>query len=119
MEKYIDDKIEFIESDIEKVQTKPNMYISYLGQKGSLHLAKEIINNMIDECINKKSPGNEIDIYLDEPTNTLTVSDNGRGIPFEELELSCTKLHSGSKYTRENSGGSAGENGKILCRIIQ
>lgn len=108
---FIDDKIEHKEDDIEKIQTKPNMYISYLGQKGALHLAKEVINNAIDECINKNSPGNTIDIYLDENENTLKVIDNGRGIPFESIELACTKLQSGSKYTREGSGGSAGENG--------
>jgi DNA gyrase subunit B len=117
-EKFVDDTIDWKESDIEKIQTKPNMYISYLGKRGSLHLSKELINNMIDECINANSPGNTIDIHLDEIDNTLTVSDNGRGIPFEKMELVCTKLQAGSKFTREGSGGgSAGENGVGLTAV--
>lgn len=88
------------------------MYISQIGSAGALHLCKELINNGIDECINKNSPGDTIDIYLDEGENEITVSDNGRGIPFEDMLVVCTKLQSGSKFTREGSGGSsAGENG--------
>jgi DNA gyrase subunit B len=117
MIKFKDDVIDHKESDIEKIQTKPNMYISYLGKKGALHLAKEVINNMIDECVNPNSPANEVDIYLDEVENTLTVSDNGRGIPFDKLELVCTKLQAGSKFTREGSGASAGENGVGLTAV--
>lgn len=115
--KFVDDVIDHKEDDIEKIQTRPNMYISYLGQKGALHLSKELINNMIDECVNPHSPANEIDIYLDEVTNTLSVSDNGRGIPFESMEVACTKLQAGSKFTREFGGGSAGENGVGLTAV--
>jgi len=117
MSKFIDDIIDHKESDIEKVQCKPNVYIGYLGEKGSLHLVKETINNSIDECINVNSPGNEIDIYLDEAENTIKVLDNGRGILFDKLELLCTTLQSGSKFTREQSNQSAGENGVGLLTI--
>lgn len=109
--KFIDDVIEHKEDDIEKIQTKPNMYISYLGSAGSLHLTKELINNAIDECINKNSPGNSIDIFLDEAENTVSVSDNGRGIAPESLLVVSTKLQSGSKFDRLSSSSSAGENG--------
>ena len=89
-----------------------NMYVSYLAHLGALHLSKEVINNSIDECINQNSPANEINIYLDEGENTLLVADNGRGIAFDKMEIVCTKLQAGSKFTREGSGGaSAGENG--------
>ena len=110
--KFIDDKIEHIASDIQKIQTKPGMYISQIGSAGALHLCKELINNAIDECINKNSPANIIDIFLDEGENEITVSDNGRGIPFEDMKVVCTTLQSGSKFTREGAGAnSAGENG--------
>lgn len=110
--KFIDDEITHIESDIKKIQTKPNMYISYLGTKGAMHLCYELINNAIDECINTNSPGNLVTINLDESTNTITVSDNGRGIAEKDMEIVCTTLQSGSKFSREGSGeGSAGENG--------
>ena len=117
MKKFIDDNIDHKESDIEKIQTKPNMYISYLGRRGALHLGKEDINNMIDECINPNSPGNEIDIYLDETENSLSVGDNGRGLPYEKMRLVCEKLQAGSKFRREGSGGSAGENGVGMTAI--
>ena len=118
--KFIDDKIEHIESDIEKIQTKPGMYIAQIGSMGALHLCKELINNAIDECINKNSPANNIDIFLDEGENEITVSDNGRGIDFKNLILVCTTLQSGSKFTREGSGAnSAGENGVKSCAYIQ
>lgn len=91
------------------------MYISHSGSRGALHLCYEIINNAIDECINTNSPGDSISILLDETTNTLMVSDNGRGIPPEYMEIVCTTIQSGSKFTREGSGGdSAGENGRIM-----
>ena len=117
MIKFIDDKIEYTENDIGKIQLKPNMYISYLGSRGALHLSKESINNAIDECINVNSTGNEINIYLDESENTLKVSDNGRGIPFDDMKLVCTTLQSGSKFTRKQSLPSAGENGVGLTAI--
>lgn len=110
--KFQDDKIDALLGDIERIQTKPNMYISYLGSKGACHLAKEAINNMIDECINTNSPGKNISVFIDEEENTLSVTDDGRGIPFDKIEMICTISHSGSKFTREGSGGSsAGENG--------
>ena len=112
IKKFIDDNIQHIESDIEKIQTKPGMYIAQIGSAGSLHLCKELINNAIDECINKNSPADTIDVFLDEGENEITVSDNGRGIPFENLMVVCTTLQSGSKFTREGAGStSAGENG--------
>lgn len=115
--KIIDDVIEHIESDIAKIQTKPGMYIGVTGSEGALHLFKEVFNNMVDECINPNSPGNEIDVLFDEAENRVTVSDNGRGIPFENMELVCTKLQAGSKFTRSGSGGSAGENGVGLTAV--
>jgi len=60
---FIDDKINHIESDIEKIQVKPNMYISYSGERGALHLFKEIVNNSIDEMINPYSPCDKAIIY--------------------------------------------------------
>jgi len=121
---YQDDNITWIESDIEKIQKKTGMYISYVGSKGALHLAKEVINNAIDECISKKSPGNTVLIYFDEGSNRLSVMDNGRGIPFDKVELVCTKIQAGSKFTRdadkkgiENKAFTAGENGVGITAV--
>jgi DNA gyrase/topoisomerase IV subunit B len=110
MSKFIDDKIEHIESDIEKLRIKPSMYISYMGKQGTLHLCKELINNAIDECINLESPGKNISIIIDESENTVTIHDDGRGLPFDKIETVCSYLQAGSKFFREY-GYTAGENG--------
>lgn len=112
MIQYEDDEHLIIDDDIKRLQVRTGMYIGYKGSKGALHLTKELINNMIDECTNSKSPGRNINILLDTTTNTFMISDDGRGIPFDKLEDLCTKIQSGSKMTRTNGGGaSAGENG--------
>ena len=121
---YQDDNITWIESDIEKIQKKTGMYISYVGSKGALHLAKEVINNAIDECISKKSPGDTVMVVFDEKDNRLSVMDNGRGIPFDKVELVCTKIQAGSKFDRdadkkgiENKAFTAGENGVGITAV--
>lgn len=117
-EKFIDDNISYIEDDVEKIQTKPGMYISYLGEKGALHLVKEAVNNAIDECVNPKSPGNHVLIQYDDDNNAVYVTDNGRGLPIDKAEIVCTKIQSGSKFSRDEEvidvfkkTFSAGENG--------
>ena len=113
---FIDDKMDYIESDIDKVKMKTGMYISYVGEKGALHLGKEVIQNAIDECANPKSPAKNINITLDILEDSLTVEDDGRGIPEDDfpMDILCTRLNSGSKFTREQGGHSSGENGTGL-----
>lgn len=107
----IDDKYTNIRVDIEKVQTKPTMYISYTGPRAALHLTKEIINNALDEHLNENSISDgTINIHYDETDNMIYVEDTGRGIPFEEVSNACTILHSGTKMLREHSN-TGGENG--------
>ncbi|MDD3172092.1 MAG: ATP-binding protein [Herbinix sp.] len=117
MSQFTDDKIEHIEEDVDKIKKKPNMYISYIGPRGVSQLFKEVVNNSIDEFINPNSPGNKIEIIIDKEDNSVYVSDNGRGIPPEYMALTCTRLQAGSKFTREFSGKTAGENGR-LCRVV-
>ena len=115
------DVLEYIKEDIKKIQMKPGMYISYVGKKGAFHIAKEAINNHLDECINPNSSGDKVKITYDISSGELTCSDNGRGIKENEdvsLFILTTTLNSGSKFTREESGNSAGENGEIR-RITQ
>lgn len=118
VKKFVDEKILYIENDIEKIRTKPGMYISYLGEKGALHLVKETVNNAIDECVNPKSPGKTVKILFHDYLNMVTISDDGRGLPIDMAEIVCTKIQSGSKFTRDaevidvyKKSFSAGENG--------
>lgn len=118
LKKFKDDVIVHKELDIEKIQTATHMYISYKGEKGSLHLFKELFNNGTDEQTNENSPCDTLDIHLDAPERSVSVRDNGRGIPHEMLEIVCTTIQSGSKFGRRGSGGaSAGQNGVGLTAI--
>lgn len=98
-------------TDIEKVSERPEIYISYTDNRGALHLCKEIINNSIDELRNPKSPGKVINMFYDEEEDTLTVSDDGRGIPLQNLLIIFTTLASGTKKTLSTGGITAGING--------
>lgn len=112
-----DDNISYIEDDVEKIRTKPGMYVPYRFSAGSMHLSRECIDNAIDESYNDESPSDTIEVMFDENTNTLDVSDNGRGIPFDMVELISTKIQSGSKFYRDNGDNSAGENGVGLTAV--
>ena len=114
---YMDDNIEVIEDDVEKIRKKTEMYIGYKGSQGAIHLGKELIQNNIDEVLNPKSPGDTISVFLDEKNNMLVSSDNGRGIPFDKILDVSTKLQSGSKFDRDDVDDSAGENGVGLTAI--
>lgn len=110
--KYQDDNIIVIEDDIERIREVGGMYIGYMGHKGAMHLAKELIANHTDEGINENSPADLVKIFLDQKTNTLITQDNGRAIPHDKLIVTCTKVQSSSKIRRGGtSGTSAGQNG--------
>jgi len=114
---FVDDDVTTIRNDIERVQRKPTMYISYMGTDAVGHLAKEAENNMIDEHDNPNSISKgQFSIFHDCGEQMTYFQDDGRGIPFEELENVCTILQSGSKMDRDN-GSSAGENGVGLTAI--
>ena len=95
-QKYTDDKFTHLERDVDKVRYKTGMYISYSNELGAKSVINEIIYNCIDECKNPRSPGNKINIVFDEHIDTITVEDNGRGIPTNVLEMLFTTLNSGS-----------------------
>ena len=107
----IDDKFISFKNDIQKIQVKPTVYVSYTGSKAAQHLGQEMFNNMIDEFqnVNTISKG-KLSVFVDEATDTVTFEDDGRGIAFDELENACTIVHSGTKFYREH-GSTAGENG--------
>jgi DNA gyrase/topoisomerase IV subunit B len=100
-----DDKMVYIESDIEKIRVKSNMYIHEVGDQGSYHLGREVIQNAIDECNNPKSNGSIVRISYDKDTDVLTCEDDGRGFPEDtyKLDIYCTTLQSGSKFFRDGA----------------
>ena len=99
---------------LEPVRMRPGMYIGGTDEKALHHLFAEVIDNSMDEAV--AGYADHIDVHLDTE-GTLTVTDNGRGIPVENhpqvpgkstLEVIMTKLHAGGKFdgkAYETSGG--------------
>lgn len=112
--KFIEEEMQVMEDDLDKIRTSPLMYISRVGGLGALHLAKECINNNIDECLNENSPGENIYLCLNEDVNSFTAEDDGRGLPFDKMLDACTQLQSSTKFNRTSNQKSAGQNGAGL-----
>lgn len=114
--KYHDDVYQELKSDKEKIRTCLGMYISKAGTEGAMHLLHEIFNNATDECINPHSPANKVDVTFSEDECEFTITDNGRGIPFDKLVNTTGTMHTSTKFERttEWSKGQSGRNGKLL-----
>ncbi len=101
---------------LDAVRLRPGMYIGTTGEKGMHHLLWEIVDNAIDEVAN--GYGNEIKVTL-HPNNSVTVEDNGRGIPVDKhptlkvsgVEVVFTQLHAGGKFDNSNYAYSGGLHG--------
>ncbi len=102
MAKYIDDIFKHLESDISKLREKSRMYIAASDQAAAKNIVLEILFNALDEIKNPRSPGGKITINFDEITDTIHITDDGRGIPTNILEKILTTLNSGSNIDSSN-----------------
>ena len=108
---YNEDSIQILESQ-EAVRTRPAMYIGDTGKKGLHHLVWEILDNSVDEHM--AGHCSKINVIVSSDNKTLTVIDNGRGIPTavkqedpkkrSTLEIVLTELHAGGKFGDDGSG---------------
>ncbi len=115
--KYQASDIEVLEG-LEPVRKRPGMYIGGTeGPQGLHHLVKEILDNSVDEAMNGYA--DKIIVTLHADNNSVTIEDNGRGIPVDihpkfkksALELVLTTLHAGGKFSDKNYSAAGGLHG--------
>ena len=127
MSSYTAKNIEVLEG-LEPVRKRPAMYIGGVDSRGLHHLVWEIVDNAVDEYLNGYAT--LLVVVLHKDGRSVTVTDNGRGIPIDQhpkykrpaLELILTTLHAGGKFSDANyihSGGLHGVGASVVNALAR
>src|SRR5215475_7779971 len=113
---------------LEPVRRRPGMYIGGVDEAGLHHLVWELVDNSVDEAMNGHA--DRITVVLEKDGTSVTVADNGRGIPVDRhaqykkpaLELILTTLHAGGKFEAKSyfhSGGLHGVGASVVTALSE
>ena len=102
---------------LEPVRKRPGMYIGGVSSHGLHHLIWEVLDNSVDEAMNGYASAIQLTLHADG--SSVTISDDGRGIPVDKhprakksaLEVILTTLHAGAKFEGQNYKTAGGLHG--------
>lgn len=125
--RYTAEDIEVLEG-LEPVRKRPSMYIGGTDARGLHHLIWEIVDNSVDEYLAEEC--DRIEVLLHKDLASITINDNGRGIPVDihpktkksALETILTTLHAGGKFSNKNyarSGGLHGVGSSVVTALSE
>lgn len=111
IEEYNSESIKTLEDFMEAVRKTIGQYLGYKGTRGWLNALRELIQNALDELSDPNSFGTYIKIFYDAQNKEFEIMDNGRGIPFDDIERIYASEHTSKNYEKTESNYSSGTHG--------
>lgn len=105
-------EIKTISNASQAIRQTPGQFIGYIGNKGFINMIREVLQNSMDEFEKRDSPCDEIWTEYHEDTKMFVCTDNGRGIPFNNMERIFGCEHTSSNYSKKAGEFSAGLHGQ-------